>query len=307
MLNDLFTSNSKRLPYGALGALVLFIILVISIRVTGWSFKYAPDKTMKNVLPQLYESKHYDIVALGSSHIGEMKFNTNLQRVSRVLNKDIAVLGKAGQGVIPMTLFLDTFFYYGNDAGTILVFLDSFLFSHYTSNEGTACIQNEPLDLYFTKRLFELGFEFPAIMSHFAYNVNIKHLYTPIAKAGKEPIHHIATFKEKRWLKRAEIYDLDNQEYVIKKLIQFNALVERYSDKKWVLVMPPLNFPRHMVEENLKIFKKLFSEYVDTSNLTIVDYSFLIEDPKYFMDMDHLNSPGWEHFAEIGLKPIFAD
>jgi hypothetical protein len=305
MLKNLFTSSSSRYPVAAIAASVLFLILIISIRVFSWSFNFTDEKMMKNVLPELYQARNYDIVTVGSSHVGEMKFNTNLKSVSDVLEKDILVMGKAGQGVLPMELYLDTFFHYGNDADTILFFLDSFLFSHVGGNEGTPCVQNEPLDLYFTPRLFELGFELPAIMSHVAYNVNIKHLYTPIAKAGKEPIPHTAKFETNRWLKRAVIYEFDNIDYVVQNLKRFDALLKKYSHKEIVIIKPPLHFPAEMVDANIKKFLKLFYEHVDVSPDDVIDHTYLVKDSKYFRDMDHLNSPGWKYYAEVGLKPVF--
>lgn len=304
MQKRLSTFNSSSLPLGVCFSVALGVVVFVLIQCVSWSHTYSDDKVQSTVLPQLREGRHYDIVTMGSSHNGEMKFHGNFKRVTDVIQKDIIVLGRQNAGIVPMSLLLETFFHYGNTVDTILFFIDPFMFSRHKDNLGSVGVAEEPLDWFFTKRLIELGFDRRTILSHFAYNVRLDHLYSRVSEGDMYSIHSQTVFDADRWARRAELYRIQDDAFLVEKVRLLNSLIEHHSDKHWILVMPPIVIGDDLIGDELALFKSVIETEITSESVSFYDYSGLIPEYRYFMDMDHLNAEGWAHFAKVGLKPI---
>ena len=262
MLKSLFIFNFKKWPIAFIVSLVLIVFVFFFIQTFCWSFSYSPEKTMTNVIPQLSKPQHYDLVVLGTSHAGEMKLNTHLQLTEKLLNKKVSVLAKASGGILPNKTFLELFFDRGNDADTILVFIDPFMFSSKETNESTVALRNESFDKDFFQKIITERYSLKAIMSYISFNFNLNHFTKKMVNAGNSPHVGIVTYDLERWEKRAQIYRMENEELIEHYIGYLEKLVQKYPDKKWLFIAPPILLPPEMIGEYFDIFNKYFYKFI---------------------------------------------
>lgn len=303
MPKHLSTFNFKSLPKACIASVILFVILVAIMQNVAWSFSYSDDKLMENIIPQLRVPHHYDIVVLGTSHAGELKFRSNPEAIQPIIDQTMIVLAKANAGIIPTTIFLDTFFHYGNTADTILFFIDPFIFISRGINEESACIYNEPLDTSFLTQLLHYQFSKEAIMSYIGFNCNFNHFFTPLVKGSRRPQTTVAEYDRARWDARTTMYQMGSDATFDHYFTFLETLILKHNDKNIILIAPPILLDNDVVTESFDAFHQRLQPLLETYDLVYADHSHVMTDPRYFRDMDHLNNAGFIHYFTTWVAP----
>ena len=268
---------------------------------------YAPWQT-DSVLLAMPEEEGVDLAILGSSRAHVLsRYKDNGEVLEDALGMSTYNMAlPLGGGIRPARYFLECFFEEDNTTPRLLYILDPFVFFLPGPNDAHKFVYAEPLRFSFLKKLVLDGY--PAKRT-FTY-VRSKFSYAWLAQVAK-PLS--------RFDRTAE-YAVDDQSLFdgrIKSLYTEGldeAHFKRYSAEfvkildlcrtrnvAVYLVLPPtLLGAEPGASRVLTWLESLRSEYA----FELHDLTSAMGDPKYFYNLDHLNTAGVERFAVEYLAPM---
>ena len=250
----------------------------------------------------------FDVAFLGSSHAYLFsRLQKNHEVTERVLGLRLFNLGlPTGGGIRPARFMLENFHERGNTVKQVVYFLDPFVFFSTGANDSHKFIYFEPLQFPFLKKMildrYPLRSILTYIRSKFTYDWFFQHAepleeqtYALDAQAVQEARIHARMdslygdgLREENFLRYAG---------EMKKIIDYckaNGMVLH------VIVPPTLLGP----EPGAARMFAWLEEQKKAGGLDVRDCSGALPDPKYYYNLDHLNTAGVERFMRDCVKPV---
>jgi len=293
----------KILPFAVLNILVFFLVA----RFPEMRFDFTHE-TNKSVVLTMPSKQDYDLLIMGTSHGRNLSNSGNHSRVEKILNKRIWNIAKDGGhgGIFPELMFLEHFYGKGNDASTILYFVDPWVFYAREWNEDNYFLEGESVDLLFLWYVIREGTSRKTIVNHLQYKLDpVWFLAKPdslLPDVRKVPSREFALGVCEREVGRLYMEGLNHENFeryatMFERTINLMEARGAHVVLAWPVSLCPLPPGREKVEVFLKDLAK-------RHHLEIYDFSNAMTDPELFYDYNHLNTKGMELFAEKYLLPI---
>lgn len=257
-------------------------------------------------LPLIPDHGRFDVVLLGASHGRIFSRDKNHLVVEGILGKTVLNLSQGGgAGVVPMHLYLSHFYDRGNQAGTVVYFLDPFVLFSRAWNEDHDCIKGEPFRADFLLKAISMGFSRGPLIDYFQYKFSsnwrdskgIDMRFSDGNHGSLPGIDSVAVRK------RIQSLFLDGMDPKVFQAYcgQLQALLSLARDhgSKMVIVFPStLLGPLPGTDQ-----VKGYLAGLKNPDVAVFDFTDSIRDPSLFYDHDHLNTSGIELFTRRFLHP----
>lgn len=252
-------------------------------------------------------AKRFDLVILGTSHGRIFARDNNHDQVQTLLERKVLNLSKgSGAGIMPMRLFLSCFFEKKNKANAIVYFLDPWVFYSASWNENNICGIEEPLRLDFLMKMARFGFSRDAISSYVVYKFQHQIVNSKIAGrppkdgnfSGLERVNPVSVGKSLQILYPDGLDSTRCLKYR-RELEELVSMAEAHGSK--VLFATPATLLGNI--PGLPEMKAFLADLKTRHPIEYQDFTYSIQDPKFFYDHDHLNTPGIRLFTSQFLKP----
>lgn len=284
------------------GALAL--VLLSAHRST---LDYAPWET-DSVLLVMPEDKPFGLAILGASH-GYLlsRFRENHQILQDTVNRRCFNMAMpTGGGLVPARLYLDTFYDRGNTAEQVVYFLDPFVFYSAGANDAHKFVYFEPFEPRFLWRLIREGYPPRRILTY----VRAKFSYAWLTQEPAPLIAHPhaltpADVAPERIARRIETLYLEGrQEDIFQRyapeFLRIAGRCRREGSRFVVIIPPTLLGPEPGAAHVLAWLAEKRAELgFELHNLVNA-----MPEPRYYYNLDHLNTAGVAHFCQVYLAPI---
>jgi hypothetical protein len=249
----------------------------------------------------------FDAVFLGSSHAYLFsRFKENLEISEHALGmRFFNVALPSGGGLRPNRFILENFYEQGNSAKKAVYFLEPFVFFSIGPNDAHKFIYSEPLRFQFLKKLildhYPLRSILTYIRSKFTYDwffqrpeALLRNSYTlagvpvdPAKVRARMESLYTDGFKEENFLRYAKEFERIAME------------VESHGAALHIVLSPTLIGPEPGTDRMMVWLEELKKNHPFSLHV----FTNAILDPKYYYDLDHLNTAGVEYFMRDFLKP----
>ncbi len=296
---------TKGLALAGLNAL-LALALLSAHRTT---LDYAPWET-DSVLLVMPEDEQFDLALLGASHAYLLsRFRKNHEVLEDTLGmRCFNMAMPTGGGIVPARLYLDTFYDRGNTARRVAYFLDPFVFYTVGANDAHKFVYFEPFDFGFLWRLVREGYPPRRILTY----VRSKFSYSWLTqRASPLEMHpHALTASDVdpgRIAGRMGTLYVDGLEEANFQRYagEFERIAERCRREGsafYVIVPPTLLGPEPGAARVLGWLEEQRGKYgFEVHNLVNA-----MPQPRFYYNLDHLNTAGVDQFCQVWLEPIFS-
>jgi hypothetical protein len=286
--------------------LLLFILWLGNKRLERFEFNYG--NTESNVL-FIPEKTEHDVLILGSSHARSFARTGNHQRMENILDKKVANLSKGhgAGGIKNQLIYFDYFLGQGNTAGTLLYFVDPFVFYNDKMDNHNFIFNNEPFRFNFTKILLKHGTRAETFVNYLKFKMKpYDYWWNYKPDTIMQEIRFLTAIDSNNFEKRIAVMYANGMKQEIKKekteyLMKLIDLAEA-NKMKIIFVVPPTllgKLPDH--ENMLQTLREI------AKDIPVYDYSTSVTQPEYYYDLDHLNTTGCNYFTENYLKKILSN
>ncbi len=285
----------------------LSILFIISSNITANRTKSTYLLTKKN--------KKTDVLMLGSSHAAALSGLKKQKGKEKILAGDISILSVSGGDVRNLQIYMDLFFSSGNSTKKVLYFLDPFALNTTAFEEWHSLFNGYPLNFDFLSLLIEKKVGILNIKNYLFSNIH----YSKIVSLLKNPSPPIkVNLSEREETKRIDttIYKkdrrirflypeglrLDNKVIKLqtKKLTTTIEMVQQ-NNVEIIFILPPTLLGEQIAyKKTIKFLEKVKKSH----SINYYDFSYIMQDEKFFTDFDHLNKNGVKYFAENYLRKI---
>jgi len=309
----LFKKNKKMKKFVAkislFSAILVFVIIILvilfSIKVEKRTF--GNWNTESNLLI-LKPNTHYDLIFDGNSHSRNFSRHQNHKRVENILNKKILNIGRSGSlgGLNENLFYLQYFYDKGVTADTLILNIFSQMLYNKNNNLISNAFVDEPfkIDFFYKYAIFKYGQNKPLKLFYYLRSkLSFSWLKTkPLQDTGKfyylDSINHQAI---KEGFKAAYPNGIDTPSFVHNEIVieQIIKTAQAHGTTVIFITTPTLfgHWPYHndVVSLMQRMHKKYGTHYYD--------FALAINDPHFYYDHHHLNTPGVVYFVKNFLKP----
>jgi len=264
-----------------------------------------------SILLSTPKDTHFGLVILGTSRARLLtRIRCNYELIERELGVEVLNLAVPfGGGVVPEKMFLRTFFDRGNDADTMIFFLDAFMLFSPQPNRRHRFVNYEPLRPGLLWQLLTNDMPAERILAYldskFTYRwftqkpglVECDHQVIPGGQvdAGKVRERHESLYFEGL-----------SEDFLGKYARVLEEILSMAEDNgcRVIIAFPPTllgeqpGTPR-LLEELDRLGER--------HEFEVHDFTDAVLDPRLYSDYDHLNSEGVEVFVTQYLRPVLSD
>ncbi len=295
------------------------IIIIIQIAIIGFILydlnvftKAPPEERLGNWeteanLPLIGKNEEYDVVMLGSSHARIFSRFNNHKRVEKVLDRSVINLSQGSErgGVKNQQIYLKYFYGRGNEAKTLIYFVDPFVFYRKSLDNNVKTYINEPYRTDFRKEL-ELSNTDAAIVDFYVKKDKegiLPVVYPELEKDIQDT--QVATLEAQAVIDRVnylyqDAYNKVEFEATFAILLKTLDLAKR-NDTRVIVIVPTTLIPEQLGDNY--VYEALREES-KKGTFEYYHYAHEITDTTLYYDTDHLNTEGVLYFSEKYLKPI---
>lgn len=278
-------------------------LLVLAVNDSRYHFQqYETD----SILLSTPKNTHFDVVVLGTSRARLLtRVRCNLECLERELGRTFGLAIPFGGGIVPERLFLDNFFSKGNEADTIVYFLDAFQLFAPQPNREHRFVYYEPLRLRFLWQMMRNGFPPERIFTY----VQSKFTYRWFTQAPGEVgcIDRVLTpdrIDPETMKKRVDSLYFEglSETYFRRYARDLECILDtaRSHGSRVLIAFPPtLLGPQPGADRLKKELEALRNAYT----FEFFDFTDAVTDINLYYDYDHLNGAGVEQFVTKHLKP----
>lgn len=264
-------------------------------------FHYSLTESVLNSLP---ENQTYDLLIMGSSHGRIFSRGPNHRVVEGILGLRMANIARSAAGIIPENAYLDYFYAKGNRAGTIVYFLDPFVFSTDRWNERQFFLTEEPFEFGFLRQMIRHGIDpgilYAYVKSKFGHEWRKSHGVVRIDESFALQFRVEESVRKRLDALYPDGYQKAVMETYIPKLEETLSLARRHQSRV-VFILPATLLGEMPGHADLTAQLKRLEQQVPIS---WYDFSNEIRDPRLFYNHDHLNRRGVRYFTEHYLREV---
>ncbi len=225
----------------------------------------------------------------------------------KILDRPVLNLSQPGNGIVPNQIALERYFQERNSADQIVYFADPTFFMTRKYNEGVPGIEVQPLNAQFFFLAMRAGVEESRLLeyvrSKFAWSWISDFRLDPDCSntlpIGRPAIIERATKRRNKHL-LAEGISLERTDHYVKVLGQFIETAERHGATVSIVVLPTMLNP----ETGKKTFLKALKPLLSGSDVAFYDFGSVMDQAKFYENIDHFNKDGVLHFAREYLRPL---
>lgn len=262
-----------------------------------------------SILLSMPRDTEVDLLIMGTSRARLLtRTKCNLECIERVLDCDVFNIAVPfGGGIVPEKIYLDQFYARGNNARTILYFLDVFTMYSPVPNKDHRFVYYEPLRpsllLAMVRNDIPLKRLLVYVQSKFTWRwLNLT--------AGVVPCDY-RTYEEgfkpelARLRTESMYFDGLNEQYFRHYAQTLRDILEmaKSHGSRIVIALPPTLLGTQPGAENLR---QLLEDLNKEWPLEFYDFTDALKDTALYSDYDHLNSPGVERFVTRHLAPVLS-
>lgn len=297
----------KRLLFrGAALAAINGVIAVLFLVAIDVMRQYEPWET-DSVLEVMPHRTNFNAVILGTSHAYLLsRFRDNHAILERELGGRVFNMAlPAAGGARPTRLLLEEFLARGNSAERLIYFIEPFVFFSPADNNQHKFVYYEPVRPGFLLRLIRDGYPWQRVFTY----VRSKFSLEWIGRRPEVMVRHdyqlSPPIDPERVRKRlASLYMEGMSSDAFNTYAQeLRRIAETAAAAGMrVYLLPPPTLIGH--EPGMPQLEKFIEELADRHTFVYRDLTYAIPEPRYYYDLDHLNTMGVEHLARDLLLPI---
>lgn len=267
---------------------------------------YQPWET-DSVLLLMPRGEATDTVLLGSSHAYLFsRFEKNHAMLQETLGPEVFNMAMpTGGGALPARLYFEYFFEQGNSAKQLLYFLDPFVLFNEGSNEYHKFVYYEPFEAGFFLKILRNSADWRRAFTYVRSKFGAAWFFQKPEPLIEHP--HALTAEDVRPDRvQARIDSLYTEGMPEDHFARYCAEVERilalcgkHGVEAHLLIPPTLLGPEPGAEQMLAWLREIQSQYA----FHLHDLSGSTPDPKYYYNLDHLNTAGVGYFLREVLMP----
>jgi hypothetical protein len=302
----LWKDGARLLAKAFLLLLINAAACVVVLSLHARQLDFAPWETDSVLLP-MPRNTAYGVAILGSSHAHIMgRSIDNHFLCESVLETSVSNMASPfGGGLTPARLYLERFFERGNHAEEVVYFLDPFVFFSPGLNETHKFVYYEPLDLPLLGKLVQNRFPSRRILTY----VRSKFSWDWLTRGPELVGAQFLGLKSEDILQENiqgridSLYDKSLGKKHFRKyrgeLEGIAALCRAQGSRLRLMTPPTLLGP----EPGAETMHAWIAAQKDALGVTSHDFVDAMPDPKFYYDLDHLNTRGLEHFLRNYVKP----
>lgn len=297
----------KRLVFrGAALLAINGVIAVLFLAAVDATHRYEPWET-DSVLEVMPHRTKYGAVILGTSHAYLLsRFRDNHAILERELGDHVFNMAlPAAGGARPTRLLLEEFLARGNTADRLIYFIEPFVFFSPGDNDQHKFVYYEPLRPGFLLRLIRDGYPWQRVFTYVRSKFSLEWIGQRPEVMMRHDYQLSPPIDPERVRKRlASLYLEGISNDTFNKYAQeLRRIVETATGAGMrVYLLPPPTLIGH--EPGMPQLEKFIEALADDHSFVYRDLTFSITEPRYYYDLDHLNTMGVEHLAGDLLLPI---
>lgn len=291
---------------------IIFLIINIAIgaallAIVDSRYAFEQWETDSILLPMPSDTQ-YGLLLMGTSR-GQLftRYKENAETVERTFGTNVYNLSiPFGGGILPEKMFLTTFFERGNQAETILYFIDPFTMFSPKPNTQHRLVNYEPLWPSFLWQLIKNDMPRERIIVYIQSKFS-KRWFTQkpeLMTRNDKRMKDEQVDAEKVKLRNDSLYfDGLNEKHFETYARVLDDILELANNQgcRVILAFPPtLLGPQPGADRLLAEMEKLKA----TRTFEFYDFTDAIQEPALYYDYDHLNSNGVKLFVEQHLAPV---
>ncbi len=270
---------------------------------------YAPWET-DSLLLTMPRDTVVDTVVLGTSHayyLSRSQYNHALTEAA--LGQTVNLALPQGGGVRPASYYLAEFYARGNEAKRLVYIIEPFVFFSSGPNDAHKFVYFEPFDLRFAARLAADGYParrlFTYLRSKFTW-----HWWSQSAEPlGRETRRLTADdVDDARIAQRIEsLYTEGVSPATFARYRPYFERILELADAQGTavyLASPPTLLGHEPGQPQLA---QALDTLAGAHDFSYRDFTDSMPDPRWYYNLDHLNSAGMAHFLEVLLAPYLAE
>jgi hypothetical protein len=295
----------KKLILAFISLVLLNLILpYVILKIVDKRFTYSDTNTEANlfVIPA---GKHVGVLLMGTSHGKIYSRSGNHLRVEHILGRSMVNIAKSEGGIIPEEVFLEYFINKKNTAGTVIYFIDPYVFYSDKWNEKNYFLNNEPLTVALLPILAKKHIDSDVLINYAKAKFTLSYLQkTPsVINTGGESITHIDPEAVKKRLANLYPDGTDNHQFTkYAGTLEKEVRIMQKNHMRIIFIIPPSLLGKTPGEKKVV---QLLKQFKNKYNISYTDCSQCITDPKLYYDHDHLNTNGVVFFTTRYLKKFF--
>ncbi len=262
-----------------------------------------PPWETSSVLQTMPHNQHVDVVILGTSHARSLSgCPASAAAIESALESTVLNLAKNAAGPVPLRLYIKEFFARGNTANLLIYFADPWAFYSPKWNEEHGFLMDEPFEPRFFIQC-AIARKSPRQLLQYARRGFQKHTYTEQLQFAKNCHRHLdAVIPEIAAHRASHLYGRQPSDSVLTHYSgELSKLLERARDQnaRVIIATPPTLLG---TLPGMDAFVASMHSIAEKHDAHYFNFADVMQNTAYFMDHDHLNANGTDHFASNHLR-----
>ncbi len=266
-----------------------------------------PWKT-SSTLRTMPHAEHVDIILLGTSHARNLSgCPASAKAVEESLGTSVLNLAKNGAGPSPLRLYLEEFYARDNSADRLIYFADPWAFYAPKWNEEHGFLMDEPLEPRFFARCVLAGKSPKQLFRYVRYGF-IRTAYSEQLTYSNDCFKQLKTINPSIVADRIDnLYNGtlsdESLEHYTREFSRLAANALAHGTQLLIVTPPTLLGQLPGMDPFVEAMNALAIE----CGAHYFNFADIMQEPRFFVDHDHLNAQGVAHFAENYLQPALIE